>query len=113
MRRLLLGAVLLILACEGAATLPAPSQSAGTPIPNIDVSDMMGVFPAATFFVLTDDGKLNAVALLNHAMKYSIDAVAAQVASANAFIYIADEDKNGARLRWIDQASGNVLATRL
>jgi DNA-binding beta-propeller fold protein YncE len=114
MRRLLLGAVLLILACEGAATLPAPSQSAGTPIPNIDVSDMMGGFPAATFFVLTDDGKLNAVALLNHAMKYSIDAsTTAQVATSGGFIYVADEDKNGARLRWIDQANGTVLATRL
>ena len=114
MRRLLLGAVLLILACEGAATLPAPSQGARTPIPTIDVSDMMGGFPAATFFILTDDGKLNAVALLNHAMKYSIDAsTTAQVASAGGFIYVADEDKNGARVRWIDQVTGNVLATRL
>jgi hypothetical protein len=112
-RRLLLGAVLLILACEGAATLPAPSQSAGTPIPNIDVSDMMGAFPAATFFVLTDDGKLNAVALLNHAMKYTIDATTAQVATSGGFIYVADEDKNGTRVRWIDQANGTVLATRL
>jgi len=114
MRRLLLGAVLLILACEGAATLPAPSQSAGTPIPNIDVGDMMGGFPAATFFILTGDGKLNAVALLNHAMKYSIDAsTTAQVATSGGFIYVADEDKNGARVRWIDQVNGNVLATRL
>ena len=114
MRRLLLGAVLLILACEGAATLPAPSQSPSTPIPTIDVSDMMGGFPAATFFVLTSDGKMNAVALLNHAMKYSIDAsTTAQVASSGSFIYIADEDKNGARVRWVDQASGTVLATRL
>ncbi len=114
MRRLLLGAVLLILACEGAATLPAPSQSAVPSASPIDVSDMMGGFPAATFFVLTGDGKMNALALLNHAMKYSIDAsTTAQVASSGSFIYIADEDKNGARLRWIDQASGNVLATRL
>lgn len=113
MRRLLLGAVLLILACEGAATLPAPSQSARTPIPTIDVSDMMGGFPAATFFIVTDDGSVNAVALLNHAMRYKIDAITPQIATANNFIYIADEDKNGARLRWIDQASGTVLATRL
>ena len=117
MRRLLLGAVLLILACEGAATLPAPSQSSvrsATPIPTIDVTDMMSGFPAATFFIVTDDGKVNAVALLNHAMKYAIDVSGtAQIASANSYIYIADEDKNGARLRWIDQASGTVLATRL
>ena len=116
MRRLLLGAVLLILACEGAATLPAPSQKSPAPAPTatIDVSDMMGAFPAATFFVVTGNGKLNAVALLNHALKYSIDAsTTAQVASAGGFIYVADEDKNGVRVRWIDQVNGTVLATHL
>ena len=116
MRRLLLGAVLLILACEGAATLPAPSQKspAAMPTATIDVSDMMGAFPAATFFVVTGNGKLNAVALLNHALKYSIDAsTTAQVASAGGFIYVADEDKNGVRVRWIDQVNGTVLATHL
>jgi len=115
-RRLLLGAVLLILACEGAATLPAPSQKspAAMPTATIDVSDMMGAFPAATFFVVTGNGKLNAVALLNHALKYSIDAsTTAQVASAGGFIYVADEDKNGVRVRWIDQVNGTVLATHL
>jgi hypothetical protein len=119
MRRLLLGAVLLILACEGAATLPAPSQSAGTPIPNIDVSDMMGGFPAATFFVVTNDG-VTAVALLNHATKYTIPTTGAvQVATAVAppltpsagWVYVADEIAEGTRLRWIDAANGQVLAT--
>ena len=121
MRRLLLGAVLLILACEGAATLPAPSQSAGTPIPNIDVSDMMGAFPAATFFVVTDD-HVKAVALLNHATKYTIPTTGAvQVATAVApplpltpsagSVYVADETAEGTRLRWIDAANGQVLAT--
>lgn len=116
MRRLVLGAVLLIVACGGVATLPTPSQSAtrsGTPVPTIDVSDMMGGFPAATFFTVTDDGNVNAVALLNHALKYKIDAITPQIATANNLIYVADEDKNGARLRGIDQASGTVLATRL
>jgi hypothetical protein len=111
MRRLLLGAVLLILACEGAATLPAPSQSARMPIPTIDVSDMMGGFPAATFFVVTNDG-VAAVALLNHATKYTIPTTGAvQVASGNNQIYISDETQGGTRLRWIDQTSGNVRAT--
>src|SRR5687768_778990 len=119
MRRALLGAVLLILACEGAATLPAPSQSAGTPIPNIDVSDMMGAFPAATFFVVTDEG-VKAIALLNHATKYTIPTTGAvQVATAVAppltpsagWVYVADEIAEGTRLRWIDAANGQVLAT--
>ena len=112
MRRLLLGAALLILACEGAATLPAPSQSAGAPIPSIDVSDMMGAFPAATFFVVTDEG-VKAIALLNHAMKYTIPTTGAvQVASGNNQIYIADDIAEGTRLRWIDPANGNVRATQ-
>lgn len=117
MRKLLLGAVLLILACEGAATLPAPSQptpartTAAAPTTTIDVSDMMGVFPAATFFVVTDDG-VKAIAILNHATKYTIPTSGAvQVAAGNSQIYIADEPADGTRLRWIDQASGTVLAT--
>ena len=117
MRRLLLGAVLVILACGGAATLPAPSQSspartaAAAPTAAIDVSDMMGAFPAATFFVVTDEG-VRAIALLNHATKYTIPTTGAtQVAAGNNQIYIADEAGDGTRLRWIDQASGTVLAT--
>lgn len=114
MRRLLLGAVLLILACEGAATLPAPSQpTAARPTATIDVSDMMGAFPAATFFVVTADG-VQAVALLNHATKYTIPTRGAvQVATGHGQIYIADEDGAGTRLRWIEQATGTVLTTRV
>src|SRR5687768_14445229 len=119
MRRLLLGAVLLILACEGAATLPAPSQASRTAVPTIDVSDMMGAFPAATFFVVTDDG-VKAIALLNHATKYTIPTTGAvQVATAvgppstpsAGSVYVADEIAEGTRLRWIDAANGQVLAT--
>jgi hypothetical protein len=115
-RRLLLGAVLLILACGGVATLPTPSQSTpaanATPTAVIDVNDMMGAFPAATFFVVTDDG-VKALAVLNHATKYTIPTVGAvQVAAGGNQIYIADELSEGTRLRWVDQASGTVLATR-
>src|SRR6266508_4208624 len=115
-RTLLLGAVLLILACEGAATLPAPSQSSpartsAAATATVDVSDMMGGFPAATFFVVTPEG-VKAIALLNHATKYTISTSGAvQVASGNGQIYIADEIGGGTRLRWIDQSSGKVLAT--
>ena len=116
MRRLLLGAVLLILACGGVATLPTSSQSApaanATPTAVIDVNDMMGAFPAATFFVVTDDG-VKALAVLNHATKYTIPTTGAvQVAAGGNQIYIADEVSEGTRLRWVDQASGTVLATR-
>jgi len=117
-RRLFLGAVLLILACGGAATLPTPSQSAPArtvdvaPSTPIDVTDMMGAFPAATFFVVTDDG-VKAIAVLNHVIKYTIPTTGAvQVAAAGNQIYIADEVNEGTRLRWIDQAGGTVLATR-
>ena len=116
MRRLFLGAVLLILACGGVATLPTPSQQtpARTVAPStpIDVTDMMGAFPAATFFVVTDDG-VRALAVLNHATKYTIPTTGAvQVATGGTQIYVADETSEGTRLRWIDQATGNVLATR-
>jgi hypothetical protein len=124
-RRLLLGAVLLILACGGAATLPAPSQfsptgtAAAMPTATIDVADMIGVFPAATFFVVTDDG-IKAIALPNHATKYTIPTTGAvQVATVTAqslvpgagWVYVADEISDGTRLRWIDAASGAVLAS--
>jgi hypothetical protein len=112
--RLFLGAVLLIIACGGAATLPAPPQPTVTrPAPTIDVSDMMGGFPAATFFVVTGDG-VRAVALLNHATKFTVPTTGAvQVASGNGQIYIADENGTGTRLRWIEQATGTVLGTRV
>ncbi len=117
MRRPFLGAVLLILACGGGATLPALSHSTPTrtsavaPTATIDVTDMMGVFPAATFFVVTDDG-VKAIALLNHATKYTVPTSGAtQVAAGNGQIYIADKAAGGTRLRWVDQANGTVLAT--
>ena len=116
MRRLLLGAVLLILACEGAATLPAPSQSSPTPTPTIDVSDMMGAFPPTTFFVVTPDS-VKALALLNHATKYSIpiDKGDAQVAVAptTQLVYVMDQTSTGARLRSFDVATGAARASRV
>ena len=115
MRRLLLGAVLLILACEGAATLPAPSQKspAAVPTATIDVSDMMGAFPQTTFYVITGDG-LKAIALLNHATRFTVETTGSvQVAAGNSQVYVADETPDGTRIRWIDKVSGGVLATRM
>lgn len=81
------------------------------PTGTIDVNDMMGAFPAATFFVVTDGG-VKAFALLNHATKYTIPTTGAvQVVSGNGQIYIADEDGDGTRFRWINQVTGTVLAT--
>jgi DNA-binding beta-propeller fold protein YncE len=120
-RRLLLGAVLLILACGGVATLPTPSQSTPTrtvevaPSTPIDVTDMMGAFPTATFFVVTNEG-VKAIAVLNHVVKYTIPTLGpwgtVQVAVGDNKVYVADETAGGTRLRWIDPASGTVLATR-
>jgi hypothetical protein len=113
MRRLLLGAVLLILACEGAATLPAPSQTSPSAIPTIDVSDMMGAFPQTQLLVMDGDS-VKSLALLNHSTRYTI-ATSGRVfvAAGNAQVYIADEAGNGTRLRWIDKVTGGILATRI
>ena len=118
MRRLLLGAVLLILACEGAATLPAPSQPARTATPTtpIDVSDMMGAFPPTTFFVVTPDS-VKAIALLNHATKYSIPVdrgdVQVAVAQASRRVYVMDQTSVSARLRSFDVDTGVEVASRM
>jgi len=116
-RRLLLGAVLLILACEGVATLPAPSQPTATrtasPIPQIDVYDMMGAFPPTTFFVVTPRS-VKAVALLNHATKYTIpidgDAQVAVAASAQ-LVYLMDQAPGGVVLRSFDVTTGAQRAS--
>jgi len=120
MRRVVLGAVLLILACGGAATLPAPSQSpaAGTnapaPTATIDVSDMMGPFSSATFFVVASDG-VRAIALLNHYTRYTIPTTGeAQVAtSIDGKLFVVDEAPNGTRLRSFDMATGSERGSRI
>jgi hypothetical protein len=114
-RRVLLGAVLLILACGGAATLPAPSQQSPAAVPSstIDVSDMMGAFPQTQFFVVTGDG-VKAIALLNHATRFTIGTTGSvQVAAGNAQVYVADETADGTRIRWIEKTSGGTLATHV
>lgn len=120
MRRLVLGVVLLIFACGGAATLPAPSQSPATratavaPTATIDVSDMMGPLSAATFFVVASDG-VRAIALLNHYTRYTIPTSGeAQVAtSIDGKLFVVDETQNGTRLRSFDMATGGERGSRL
>jgi hypothetical protein len=75
---------------------------------------MMGAFPASTFFVVTDEG-VRAIALLNHATKYTIATIGGvQLAtSIDGRLYVADESANGTRLRWFDMATGSERASRL
>ncbi|HEV8230639.1 MAG TPA: hypothetical protein VGQ86_11840 [Candidatus Limnocylindria bacterium] len=114
MRRLLLAAAVVAFACQGAATLPAPSQRAtpaAAPTTPIDVSDMMGAFPASTFFVVTDDG-VKAIALLNHATRFTLKTSGqVQLASFGGSVYVADETADGTRLRWIQADTGTELAS--
>jgi hypothetical protein len=76
----------------------------------------MGAFPPATFFVVTKDG-ISAVALLNHATRYTIPvaSIDAQVAAAGASgrVYVLDQVGDGARLRWFDLDSGTERASRV
>jgi hypothetical protein len=105
-------AVVLLAACGGGQTARPPDSSASPPRPSptqIDVSDMMGAFPPATFFVVLP-GNVTAVALLNHATKYTIttEGGEAQVATApeSSRVYILDAPASGTRLRWFDVATG-------
>jgi hypothetical protein len=126
--RLVLVAALFALSCGGVATLPVSSSPAtprvASPVvvtgtPPIDVSDMMGAFPPTTFFVVRP-GQVTAVALLNHATRYSItldnkgaDApVALAVSPELQRVYVMDQLQSGVRLRWFDVVTGAEGASR-
>jgi len=112
-------AVTVTAACGSgrAASSPTATVAVASPsaTPLIDVNDMMGAFPAATFFVVTKDG-VKAIALLNHATRYTIPtAKDAQVAAAGASgrVYVLDQVDEGARLRWFDIDTGTERASRV
>lgn len=94
----------------GATKTTTPSAT-----PVIDVNDMMGAFPPATFFVVAKDG-IKAIALLNHATRYTIpfSGKDPQVAAAgpSGRVYVLDQVTDGARIRWFDLDSGTERATR-
>ena len=76
----------------------------------------MGVFPPTTFFVVRPGREVAALALLNHATKYTIPIEGdAEVATATerGRLYILDQSGDGARLRWFDIASGTERASRI
>jgi hypothetical protein len=115
-------ALMLAASCGGsgrAAASPAPTGPATPAHPTatytIDVTDMMGAFPPATFFVVTKDG-VKAIALLNHATRYTIPVGQdTQVAASGPAgrVYVLDQVSEGARLRWFDIDSGTERASRL
>ncbi|OLC55417.1 MAG: hypothetical protein AUH85_09345 [Chloroflexi bacterium 13_1_40CM_4_68_4] len=123
-------AVMLAASCgatrTGAAASPShTTATAASPsaTPLIDVNDMMGGFPPATFFVLTKDG-VKAIALLNHATRYTIPtsgtdvqvaAVSAQtgVPTTSPRVYVLDQISEGARLRWFDIDNGTERASQI
>jgi len=120
--RSLLALVLMVsAACAGGAARPSPAPtsaapSASTASPQIDVTDMMGVFPPTTFFVVRPGREVAALALLNHATKYTIPIEGdAEVATATerGRLYILDQSQDGARLRWFDIANGTERASRI
>ena len=110
-------ALILCSACAGNGRAAASPTSVVAPsaTPLIDVNDMMGAFPPATFYVLDKDG-LKAIALLNHATRYTIpvgkDAQAA-AASAAGRVYVLDQIAEGARIRWFDLDSATERASRV
>ncbi|HEV8470600.1 MAG TPA: hypothetical protein VGR46_13420 [Candidatus Limnocylindria bacterium] len=119
--RLVLALAVALAACGGEAARSSPPPSSAPPaassaIPSIDVSDMMGAFPPTTFFVVRP-GNVTALALLNHATKYtiSIEAGEAQVATATQAgrVYVLDQTRAGARLRWFQIASGAEVRSQL
>src|SRR3989442_495840 len=94
----------------------AGATYAGIFYPFRAVTDMMGAFPAATFFVVGPGG-VAALALLNHATKYRIatelgDTQVATWPEAGR-LYVLDGTDAGARLRSFDVASGAEQALRL
>src|SRR3989442_12927985 len=119
--RLVLALAVAIAACGGeaarssAATSPAP-QAPSRASPSIDGSDMMGAFPPTTYFVVRP-GNVTALALLNHATKYTIPTEAGEVQVATATeagrVYVLDQTREGARLRWFEIASGAERRSQL
>jgi len=117
-------AFVVALACGTAGRgSPIASRSVAVTSPSttpiIDVADMMGGFPAATFFVVTKDG-VKAIALLNHATRYTIPTSGRDVqvvsgglsGGAAGRVYVLDQTSGGARLRWFDIDNGTERASQ-
>jgi hypothetical protein len=119
---ILLAAVIAVACGSGGRAAPSAPTSriviaspSPTP-PYIDVNDMMGAFPPTTFAVVTPDG-VKGIALLNHAVRYTIptEGTTVQVAAhdQSGRLYVLDTTANGARLRWFDAGTGSERASAL
>jgi len=115
-------AFVVALACGTAgraAPTPTHQIAAASPAATaiIDVTDMMGV-SAATFFVV-EKSDVRAIALQNHATRYTIPTsgkdvqVATAGANAGNRVYVLDQTADGARLRLFAVDSGSELASRV
>jgi hypothetical protein len=104
------------------ATSITPTSPSATPL--INVNDMMGAFPPATFFVIGgQDPTIKAIALLNHAIKYRIaflgkDPQVAAISQpaglgGSGRVYVLDQVTEGARIRWFDTDSGTERASQV
>lgn len=117
MRALLVAAATALVACGGVATGPIRPASAvpytAAPTPSAtpyNLDDMMGLYAQQTVFVAST-GKISAVTLLNHFVRYTIPTsgvVQAAADSPGQFLYVLDD----AGLRTFDAATGEVRATR-
>ncbi len=115
MRSLLIVAAVAIalIACGGADTSrlgPAsPTRYTAAPTQSINVDDMMGLYTQQTVFVAST-GRVSAVTLLNHFVRYTIPTsgtVQAAADSPGQFLYVLD----ASGLRTFDVATGEVRAT--
>jgi hypothetical protein len=112
---ILLAAVgLAVAGCTRAPVPPSPTVGP-TPVPLINVDDMMGLYPQQTVFVATPD-HVSAVTLLNHFTRYRIGTSGMAQLSADGSgqrLYLLDADGAGShRLRAFDVSSGSERAAR-
>ena len=118
MRALLVAAAAIALvACGGVATGPAgpasPAPYTAAPTPSTtpyNLDDMMGLYAQQTVFVAST-GKISAVTLLNHFVRYEIPTGGVAQAAADSpgqFLYVVDAAPGEAatRIRTFDVATG-------
>ena len=105
-----------LIACGGADTsrlaplAPTRSPAATPTLTPINIDDMMGLYAQQTVFVAST-GKISAVTLLNHFVRYTIPTSGVAQAAADSpgqFLYVLDASGT---LRTFDVATGEQRAT--
>lgn len=122
--RAVIALALVLAACGGVAAPAGPaaaspsatvraSQRTPTPIPTLNIFQLMGGAPATTVFAL--GARIRAVRLLDHFVKYEIAVErGAQllVTTDGTRLVVADQPGSGVRLRVFDVAAGGELASQ-